>query len=188
MFLENILVHLIKLLLMFFIIMLSGCVSNPLNQVTSERYSEMCAKYESAGDYYSAEQACYRAYVNTEWGNLDNELKSQKLYNLARIKRPLSKFAEAESLLKNSIKIEKSLKKTNQVRIGRRSVELAVNYAAQDKWTEALETIKTVIPTIGKYSQSEQNYIFTVLNHFGEHFNEVGKHEEAEFLKNIKKG
>ena len=188
MFQEDLSVQLIKIYFVFFSLTLFGCVSNPLNEITSERYSEMCANFEKSGDYLSAENSCYRAYVNTEWGNLDNELKSQKLYNLARIKRRISKFSEAEILLLNSIKIEKSLKEISKVRVGRRSVELAVNYAAQEKWIEASNTMKTVIPIIGKYSLSEQDYIFKVLNHFSDHFNKVGNHEEAKFLKNVKRG
>ena len=180
--------QLIKLFFVFCSLALVGCVSNPLNEVTSERYSEMCAKYEKSGDYASAEEACYRAYVNTEWGNLENELKSQKLYNLARIKRRISKFSEAEALLNKSIEIENSLKEISKIRIGRRSVELAVNYAAQDNWINALDTIKAVVPIIGQFSLSEQDYIFKVLNHFSEHFTKIGNIEDADYLNNVKRG
>jgi len=34
---------------------------------------------EQAGDLCMAEQLCYRALVNVDWGNLGPELKSERL-------------------------------------------------------------------------------------------------------------
>lgn len=60
--------------LIAFVLMVSGC-ANPLNQVTSDRYAEQCSEAERAGQLAVAEEACYRALVNVDWGNLGPLLK-----------------------------------------------------------------------------------------------------------------
>lgn len=77
--------------------LLSAC-ANPINRVTSDNYAETCSIAEDNGKLDVAEQACYRALVNVDLGNLGPELKSQRLYNLGRIKQRLSKYSEAELL------------------------------------------------------------------------------------------
>jgi hypothetical protein len=97
---------------------LAAC-ANPLNQATSDRYSADCASAEKHGNLSVAEEACYRAAVNVDWGKLGPEQKSEKLYNLARIKRQTGRLNEAEALLKESLEIEESLSEpTSQGGIG----------------------------------------------------------------------
>ena len=111
-----------KLLLAIFV---ASC-SNPLNQMTSDRYSQECVEAERNGRLEVAEQACYRALVNVDLGNLGDEQKSQKMYNLARIKRKVGKFDESEKLCKDSLMIEDRLSTSSKERIGRRLAELAL--------------------------------------------------------------
>ena len=66
---------------------LATSCANPLNQVTSDQYSQTCVEAERKGEFAVAEEACYRALVNVDLGNLGEVEKSQKMYNLARIKR-----------------------------------------------------------------------------------------------------
>jgi hypothetical protein len=80
-----------------------------------------------------AEEACYRSIKNVDWGNLGPELKSQRLYNLARIKRQVGKFGEAEVILKESLAVEESVSGKDSLKTARRLVELSVNLAAQEK-------------------------------------------------------
>ena len=156
-----------------------GCVSNPVNQATSDNYDRMCAKAETQNDLNAAEQYCYRALVNVEWGNLGDELKSERLYNLARIKRRLSKFTEAESLLRQSLEIEEALSPEINIKKGRRLVELSVNLAALDEWEEGSVLIKRVVPIANQYSNKEREFIILVLNHYGKHFKKVGETEKG---------
>ena len=134
------------------LVSLAGCVSNPINRTTSDNYAETCTVAEQQGNLKVAEEACYRALVNADWGNLGDELKSEKLYNLARIKRQLAKFSEAESLLQESLKIEESKSATINIKIGRRLVELSVNLAAQGKWEEGSVSLEKVMTIFNQYS------------------------------------
>ena len=103
--------------------LLASC-ANPLNEATASRYSAQCGAAESAGNLPAAEEFCFRALKNADWGNLSPELKSQHLYNFARIKRRLAKFAEAEELLKASLAIEEPLSGASSLKVGRRLVLL----------------------------------------------------------------
>lgn len=168
-----------KIIIGVALIYLSGCVSNPVNRATSDNYAETCTVAEQRGNFKVAEEACYRALVNTDWGNLGDELKSEKLYNLARIKRQLAKFSEAESLLQESLKIEESKSSTINIKIGRRLVELSVNLAAQDKWEVGSKLLERVIPISSQYSGQEKEFIVLVLNKYGQHFHNNGNPEKG---------
>lgn len=161
---------------------ISGCVSNPLNRVTSDNYAEVCHDAEQNGNLKVAEEACYRALVNTDWGNLGDDLKSEKLYNLARIKRQLSKFDEAKSLLSQSLQIEEAKSETVNKKIGRRLVELSVNLAALDRWQEGVTAIEKVMPIANQYTGQERRFIILVLGKYGEHLGNNGNKEKGELF------
>jgi tetratricopeptide (TPR) repeat protein len=163
-----------SILVSLVLVFLVGCVSNPINRATSDNYAETCAVAEEQGNLPVAEEACYRALINTDWGSLGDDLKSEKLYNLARIKRRLSKFSEAESLLQQSLTIEKAKSPTPEIKIGRRLVELSVNLAAQDRWDEGSESLERVIEISDQYVGQEKEFIILVLNKYGEHFKSTG--------------
>ncbi len=149
-------------------LLVGGC-ANPINRVTSDNYSETCAVAESNGRLDVAEEACYRAMVNVDWGRLGLELKSQTLYNLARIKRRLSKFGEAEQLFKEALAIEEKLPTPSEQRISRRLVELSVSLAGQDKWSEGARFLERVLPLADKFSGRERAYAGEVFSQYGKH-------------------
>ena len=171
--------HLLALLLAA----LAASCANPLNEATAARYSAQCAAAESAGNLALAEGACYRAVKNADWGNLDPELKSQHLYNFARVERRLAKFNEAEKLLKESLAIEEPLSGPSGVKVGRRLVELSVNLAAQKKWSEGEAAIMRVIPIASSFSGSERSYTREVFLNYAATLQELGRAREAGALK-----
>jgi tetratricopeptide (TPR) repeat protein len=146
---------------------LVAACANPINRATSDNYAETCAVAESNGRLDVAEEACYRALVNVDWGNLGPELKSQALYNLGRIKRRLSKFGEAEQLFKESLALEEKLPTPSEQKIGRRLVELSVSLAGQDKWSEGARYLERVLPLTEKFSPRERAYTSEVLSQYG---------------------
>ena len=152
---------------------LGGC-SNPVNRVTSDNYAEDCSVAERIGRLDVAEEACYRALVNVDWGNLGAELKSQRLYNLGRIKRQLAKFEEAEELFKDSLALEAGLSEPSSAKIGRRNVELAVSLAGQNKWDEGAVYLDLAIPSIPEFSTAERLYVAEVLVEFSRELEALG--------------
>lgn len=141
---------------------LSAC-ANPINRVTSDNYAETCAVAENNGRFEVAEQACYRALVNVDMGNLGPELKSQRLYNLGRIKLRLKKFSEAEQLFKESLAIEEKLSAAADVKIGRRLVVLSVSLAGQDKWADGVQYIERVLPIASQFTGQDRAHTAEML-------------------------
>jgi len=173
--------HIVKtvpLLLASYILLVAGC-ANPLNRATSDRYAEECSIAETKGQLAYAEEACFRAVKNVDWGNLGPELKSQRLYNLARIKRRLAKFGEAEGLLKESISIEESISGKESLKVARRLVELSINLAAQDKWLEGAEFLSKVIPLGSGFTGQERSFTKTSYLEYSKKLKALGSAESA---------
>ena len=166
--------HIRVAIILIALIQVGGC-ANPLNQATSDRYAELCAAAERNGQLAAAEEACYRAVKNVDWGNLGAELKSQRLYNLARIKRQLGKFAEAEALLTESLRLEEALSSRDPLRIARRRIELSVNLAGQDRWAEGADDLVKVIPVAAQFQAQERAYVKLTYMEFEKRLSALGK-------------
>jgi tetratricopeptide (TPR) repeat protein len=164
---------------LFLASLLSAC-ANPLNRATSDNYAETCSVAEDKGRLDVAEQACYRALVNVDWGNLGPELKSQRLYNLGRIKRQLSKFSEAESLFKESLQIEEKLSGPGGQKIGRRLVELSVSLAGQDKWSEGAQYLERFLPIADQFSGKPRAYSAEVLMEYSKRLRNMNQQPLAD--------
>jgi len=127
-------------------VLISAC-ANPLKWATSDRYSRTCAEPERAWALTVAEEACYRALVNVDLGNLGDHMKCQKMYNLAGIKSRLGKFDEAEELYKESIAIEEKLTPISDERVGRRAAKLAGDYVYRLRLEEGLPYVERLSPS-----------------------------------------
>jgi len=160
---------------------LFGC-ANPLNQATSDRYGEGCAEAERHNQLAVAEQACYRALVNVDRGHLGDFQKSQRLYNLARIKRKLNKFEEAEKLYKDSLAIEEKLPKQSNENIGRRFAELAILYEQCGRIADGFPYVHRLYPLAEIYHGSEKKTVAAVFYVYSLDLKKQQKTGEAEKL------
>jgi hypothetical protein len=154
-----------------------------LNRVTSDRYADECSSAEQHSQLALAEEACYRAVKNVDWGDLGPELKSQRLYNLARIKRQVAKFTEAESILKESIAIEETVSGKDSLKVARRLVELSVDLAAQNKWNEGAEYLTRVIPLGRGFTGQERSFTKMSYLDYGKKLKALGQVEDASRLE-----
>jgi len=159
--------------------LLSAC-ANPINRVTSDNYAETCSIAEDSGKLDVAEQACYRALVNVDLGNLGPELKSQRLYNLGRIKQRLAKFSEAELLFKESLQIEEKLTSPSGIKIGRRLVTISAALAGQDKWSEGVPYLERVLPIADQFSGQERTHAAEILTLYSKHLRKSNETAIAE--------
>jgi len=164
--------------LSLFFVLIAGC-ANPVNKVTSQNYADTCAEAERNDRLTVAEDACYRALVNVDIGNLGAELKSTRLYDFARVKRRLGKFSEAETLLNQSIDLAKEVGTFSPEAMGRRYIELAVNLAAQNRWTDGFVFLDQAIPVIGTYTDKERDFSTMVLSKYADALDKAGQTQAA---------
>lgn len=134
------------LLILITIFGLIGC-ANPLNRETYVRYTDTGDAALLRGDYETAEIAYARAAQNVDWGNLGLEEKSGSLFNLANAKIRLGKFAEAEPLLLESVRIEEDL--GNHELTQKRYFGLAIVYLETKQLDEGLVWLRKTLPVAG---------------------------------------
>lgn len=133
--------------------------ANPLNQATSDNYADTCTRAEQQKRFDIAEEACYRAAVNNEWGNLGDDIKSERIYNLARIKRKVGKLDEAEKYFIETIRRENSITPLRDEQLGRRYAELCAVYYEQKNFPKAAPYLEKLLPIASRYSGSERQFV-----------------------------
>lgn len=80
--------------LMFMLI--SGCISNPINAHTAKKYFEYGVQAADTGDWDLARQNFARAHVNAQIGHLGPETEAQCIYEWSRVTGYMGKYADAE--------------------------------------------------------------------------------------------
>jgi tetratricopeptide (TPR) repeat protein len=168
--------------LIFGVLLATAC-ANPLNRATSDDYARTCAIAEDNGDLATAEQACYRALVNVDMGNLGPELKSERLYNLGRVKRKRGKAEEAEALYKESLQIEESLSGPSSEKVGRRLAELAGIYYVTKQYDKGIPLVERLVPISDKYSGNEKNFVAGMFHFYAGELRARGDVERAAELE-----
>ena len=148
-------------LLVVLVGLVAGC-ANPLNQATSIRYGDQCSEAEMAGRLDIAEQACNRALVNMDWGHLGDQQRSMRMYNLAKVKRALGKFDEAEKLYKDSLDIEEKQPQPSNDKIGRRLAELAMVYGQKEQYQSGLPYVERLYSLADIYQDNEKKSVALV--------------------------
>lgn len=161
--------------------LLTAC-ANPLNQATSIRYGEQCADAERNGRYDIAEQACYRALVNVDIGNLGAEQKSIRMYDLGRVKRRLGKFDEAEYLFKESLAIEDKQTNPSNEKIGRRLAELSAVYGQKEQYQAGLPYVERLYSLPQIYEGNEKLSVAII---FWAYSQELLKQQQSDLGKKL---
>ncbi len=112
-------------------------------------------------------------------GNLGPQLKSDRMYDLGRIKRRLSNFSEAEQLMKASLSLEESLSGPSTAKAGRRLAELCADLAGQDKWAEGLQYAERLLPLADFYSGGERSFVGELFRLYAPHARAAGNRQLA---------
>jgi len=164
---------------MFAIVSFVSC-ANVRNQATVNRYGDICTDAIHSNRLDVAEQACYRALLSVDTGNLGPEEKSKRLYNLALVKRYLAKYSEADDLLRQSLSIEEKLMPPNEARIGRRLVELSINLAALHRWDEGMPYLDRSVYLAPLFSKKERALLAHDLYQYGKKMRDINRIDLAE--------
>lgn len=162
--------------------LLAGCASAVVKEATSDRYTLICGDALNKGQLDVAEDACNRALASVEGGNIAPGLRSERLYNLALVKRGLKKYREAEELLKESLRIEQNLPQPSTSRMGKRQVELALNLAAEGKWDEGARVLDQFVIT-PDLQYEERTSAAEVLNRYAKELRKRSQGDEALLLE-----
>lgn len=171
------------LLLLIVLSVLCSC-ANPLNRATFNRYRQQGIAAESQSDWLAAEKAYYRAAENVRWGHLGDELESDSLYNLGRVKRIVGKLEESEDLLKRGIVIDEKLHGKEGFLVSYSLLELAETYYQAKKYDEGIQVLNRILPIAQQnqqqYSPQSKQFMKEVFGRYHDLLLQKGRQTDAE--------
>lgn len=144
-------------------LLVSGCATQ---SQLSASYAKKCEDAELKGVINLAELACERAWFGVDAKSLDPEIQSERLYNLARIKRQLKHYEVANNFIRQSLTIEETVTAPNSTAYGLRLVELSLSLAGQGKFTEGASALARVLQVVDQFSVKDQDSTANILKHY----------------------
>lgn len=166
------------------VVLLSLLASGCENQSdTTASNAEQCKVAEEKGLIEFAETACEKAWHEAESDHLSPDIQSERLYNLARIKRKLNAYAEADKIIRQSLAIEETVSGPNSSAYGQRLVELSLCLAGQKKLTEGAKTLERVLYIVDQFSEKDKHITANILTHFASRLRDTDQTQLASRFK-----
>lgn len=160
--------------------LLGGCTS----QLTRmEADARTCEKAVSIGALDIAEETCQGALGEEDKDILAPAVRSQRLYNLARIKRQLGKYSEAGELLGESITMEETLSGPDSPAVTRRLVEMSLVLGGQGQWQQGAQVLERVVPLAHQLTDKERASLGNIIRHYAAHLENNGQAAQAARLE-----
>lgn len=169
----------------------SGCATQA--QFSAD-YASKCEDAERRGVINLAEAACERAWLGVDSSSLDSNVQSERLYNLARIKRQLEQYAEANKYIRQSLAIEETVSGINSPAYGLRLVELSLCLAGQGRFTEGVNALESVLSIVDRFSEKDRASTANIFRYYSSRINNTEQmqlanqfKDKAKELKTLKK-
>jgi tetratricopeptide (TPR) repeat protein len=167
----------ISLLFVVFLALLgSACESDSRRSAV---YAEKCKEAEQKGFLESAEQLCESAWVDVDNDRLAPAIQTERLYALGRIKRQLSKFAEAEPLIREALAVEETVSGRTSPAYGRLLIELSLVLAGQAKWVEGAAVLEPVLQIADSLPERERLAAANAFKHYASQLRDTDQGELA---------
>jgi len=141
----------------------SGCENQ---SQLSASHAKVCEVAEQKGLLEAAEEYCQRAWFDVESDRLAPETQSARLYNLARIKRQLNAYMEADKLIRQALTIEETVSGMNSPAYGQRLVELSLCLAGQEKLAEGASTLERALEIDDQFPEKDQDSTANILSYY----------------------
>lgn len=161
---------------LFVALLVSACESDVSR---SAYFAEKCKDARQRGALMAAEQLCQSAWTDVDSSRLTPVIRSERLYDLGRIKRLSSKFDEAEPLILEALSIEESVSGRSSPAYGRLLVEMSLALAGQEKWIDGAVFLEPVLQIADRLPEREQLAMVSVLNNYALRLRNAGQVELA---------
>lgn len=132
----------------------------------SATYARKCEDAERKGVINLAEMACERAWLGVDSKSLDPKTQSERLYNLARIKRQLKSYVEADKFIRQALTIEETVSGPDSTAYGLRLVELSLCLAGQGNLNEGSSTLEPVLKIVDQFSENDRVSTANIFKHY----------------------
>lgn len=141
--------------------------------------AQKCEEAERNGFLEAAEILCQRALNEVKDSQAKQKILPERLYNLGRIKRQLSKFAEAELLIREALPVEETVSGRASPVSGQLLVELSLALAGQAKWVEGAAFLEPVLQIADRLPERERLAAANALKHYASRLRDTDQAELA---------
>jgi tetratricopeptide (TPR) repeat protein len=162
------------------LVMLGGC-SSLASRLDAD--AQTCEEAVRIGALDVAEEMCQRALNEGDKDILAPTVRSQRLYNLARIKRQLAKYPEAGELLDKSLALEEALSGADSPGVTRRLMEMSLVLAAQGQWQQGAQVLERVLPLAHQLTEKERVSLGQIVKHYAAQLKNNGQAAQAARLE-----
>jgi tetratricopeptide (TPR) repeat protein len=142
-----------------------------------------CEKAVSIGALDIAEERCQLALGEDDRDILTPAVRSQRLYNLARIKRQLGKYSEAGELLDESLALEATLSGADSPGVTRRLMEMSLVLAGQGRWQQGAQVLERALPLAHQLPDDERASLGNIIRHYTDRLEKNGQAAQATRLE-----
>ncbi|WP_132971374.1 hypothetical protein [Thiogranum longum] len=160
---------------------LASACDNAASQLEAE--ASVCEKALGIGALELAEEHCQRALGEPGNDILTPQVRSERLYRLAGIKRQQAKYAEAAELLDQSLSLEQTLSGSGSLQFAGRQLERVLILAGQGRWPEGARLLEQTLPMSAQLSEKEQASLANILQRYIAQLQKIGQTEQASRLQ-----
>ena len=166
---------------MIVLLVMSGGCTSTLSRMNAE--ARTCEEAVRIGALDIAEETCQRALGEDDKDILTSAVRSQRLYNLARIKRQLNKYPEAGELLGESLTMEETLSGADSPGVTRRLMEMSLVLAGKGQWQQGAQVLERALPLAHQLTDDERASLGNIIRHYTTWLKYNGQNAQAARLE-----
>lgn len=169
-----------RFLIIFSLLALASACDDTASRLAHE--AEVCKKAVEIGELELAEKHCQLALGAADDDVLSPQVKSDRLYKLATIKRQRGNYAESSELLIESLALEKNFSGPDSPQVASRRLEMALNLAALGQWLEGARLLEQIVPLDDRLNEKDQ---FSLRNTLRFYIRRLQKMDQPEQLSRL---
>lgn len=170
-----------RILIIFVLSALASACDNAASQLDAE--ARVCERALEIGELELAEEHCQLAVGDAADDVLAPQVRSERLYKLASIKRQLAKYNEAADLLGQSLTLEQTLSGSASPQVARRHLEMSLILAGQEQWQDGALLLEQTVPVADQLDDNEKRALANVLKRYAVQLKKNQQMEQASRLQ-----
>ena len=166
-----------RILIIFSLLALASACDDAASRLDAE--ARVCKRALEIGELELAEEHCQLAVGDPADDVLAPQVRSERLYKLASIKRQLTKYNEAADLLGQSLTLEQTLSGPASPQVARRHLEMSLILAGQGQWQDGALLLEQTVPVADQLDDDEKRTLANVLKRYAAQLQKSQQTEQA---------
>ena len=166
-----------RILIIFSLLALASACDDAASRLDAE--ARVCKRALELGELELAEKHCQLAVGDPADDVLAPQVRSERLYKLASIKRQLTKYNEAADLLGQSLTLEQTLSGSASPQVARRHLEMSLILAGQGQWQDGALLLEQTVPVADQLDDDDKRTLANVLKRYAAQLQKSQQTEQA---------